>query len=580
MALSPDIRRTPRFVERTPSGEITAEILNTLTERMPPRPGGQLPRHMRAYERAQLENDYRIAHEQLEGVEEMAGVLRKSEKGPPPFSAADIVNELVVHFLSREVRQGNVNPDRSQIICEARALLPQGKAEGRRFAETMIAFRRALQDGTYDLLNDIYDDPEQYCGREGRYRVEHINRERRYGTHHLSDGTILMDMNTRLKGLMKLALSRQAADLIDSTDPDDHDRFAKIFGNVDFIDELEPCDIPLNPARITGNPSLQTAILTELQREENEGLRPKCTEARQLLLVPDAAIPVHLAESETRYAARRGSAPIEGRGRTFEQTATDLSQPGGPLYDYQSATLDPDVLREMGDRLAETFRGQDEFEELHWGRLGPDIRRHGDKSVDVMVVDASRFDEQVLTEVFEPMAALPAPVRTDLIERKNLMRTAIQERNYTGPDPARVARRASRPAEIARLRGEMNTLCQPYQRMDAAEFRTFMHDRIRPHAMQNLADILARYPGIAEYTRLRDEYERVREATYVPYTILERADRGDTLYVNSLRRTVHGRLTRARAVADGGVSYAMARDQLTRNEIVEDAILTRWGFAP
>jgi hypothetical protein len=578
MALSPDFRSSPRHVQRTAAGEITNHILEELIPRRVTRPS------LDPLERRRQTDEAQRAKEQLAAVEGMSCEAKRLERGCG-LEPRDVINDLVVYYIQMAIRQGRLPVNEEEMRCHIRDMLPEGRHEGERFMDTIYTYKQALNAKNYDLVNEIYTDPDQYRGRELTYRFEHLNYTRRE------------EMNDRLRIFLRAELCRHLAE---SLDAGDIERFARLFDGVEFIDKLHPQDIPTDLHDLTNNAVLRARIIQVLEFE-CAGLtfdgqspmrhpvgrpgdpavptllkrRPKVTEAKQLGILTNAdvaqqAVLEELARVEGVYAARRGSEKEGGRSKTFEQTATELSQGSTPLDRYRDAADTVGADEALRSRFRVLFRGQLAIRELHKGIFGPEQRYRGEKTADEMIAEAKTFDKKVVVEIFEPRAAFPPAELPGIDQAKRQLDTARAK-------PA-ATRTPAEAADVMRFERILDLLCQPYQRMGQGIFDAFRRFEIIPLAQENLANVLETFQDLAEYVKLRTDYARVRENTYVTYPILTNDEiMNDPAFRTRIAPIITERLRRASAAGDGGVSRQLQESQLLHYGIVTPAELLAWA---
>jgi|GEM_PF-4401245 len=578
MALSPDFRSSPKYVTRTPAGEITDHILEELIPRRMTRP------RLNPIERKNQQDEAIKAREQYEAVQGMSCEAKRLERGSG-LEPRDVINDLVIYYIQMAIRQGQLPINEEDIRCKIREMLPESRHEGERFMNTIHTYKRALNEGNYALVNEIYMDPDQYQGREVTYRFERLN----YTTRE--------EMNNRLRIFLRAEFCRHLAE---SLDEGDLERFAQLFDGVEFIDKINLPDISLNPNVITNNPGLRARIIKVLEFERggltydgqipmihpvgrpNDPLipthmerRPKVSEAKQLGILSHANSDEQtrlqdLAKVEAVFAARRGSEKEGGRNKTFEQTATELSQANSPLHAYWEAAATSGADEQLRSRFRTFFRGQGAVQELHRGLFGHERQYRGGKTADEMIEEAKKFDEKVVDEIFEPRSAFPTADLRHLDQAKNDL--AIARAKPPG------TRTPADLANISHLEKTLYYLCRPYQRMDQGAFEYFRSHEIKPLAHENLIQAIETFQDLNQYVKLRADYLRKRENTYVTYSILTPDEiMNDPTFRSRIQPIITERLRRADAAGDGGVSRRLEESQLLHNGIVTHGELTAWA---
>lgn len=562
MVLSPDKRMMPRFDETTAPGKITSKILKELS-------------------REEREGIEELALQ--EDVDERNRLLRWHATGRQreharsgEIRSTDIVNELVLHEISKVTRRGiPMTIDEKLIIAyvggskdkngkrvPGTGMIPEGRVEARHFFHTIEEFKNALDAEDYELVNAIFTDPHGYApanrphwdlrnwqGRDWRRLFESYDRTKR------------PEQNERLKTYLKVILERRLADLIDSGAPDDVDRFLHMVDGIDRIDLIEQACLPINPARITGNPDLEARTRDMLADQFNAGRRPKVNEALALGLVHPADIPDDIKRAAAERAAE--SRDPWHPDKTFESQAKELAARGA-YGTYRDIARESTVIVEEGHRLLDI------------------LRTPGSSNRDWMN-QIKRFDMEVLGEVFRPYQALSAADRAALKAAEEAYAKAVKE---------------GKAGEQLKQQGIVDSLFAKHRRFEPAEFTRLVERQVKPILRTNLSLSLGN--GIEDFIALRHEYLRTRtlsaksdkpNAPRVPlvaphaYILLTMGELYDPAFLASeLYPVVRARLTTARAVADGGVTYALERNSLITNNVISDnpvtadAELARIGF--
>ncbi|MBI4599733.1 hypothetical protein HY732_02320 [Candidatus Uhrbacteria bacterium] len=534
MILSPDKLSMPRYTPTTNEGRITGEIFQKLKK------------------------------ENKEALGQLACRLDREKE----VRQTDLINELVIHELQKATLHGrHVNIDEDLIRRAVMSMIPEGKKEGDRFYEVITDFKKALDAGNYELVNQIYEDPDRYGMRRFTNFFESKAAPR---------------YNGRLQNYLKTIIERRIADLLSpdprnpggGPDPADAATFADMFAGISKImHDMTLEQIPIDPVAVTGNAGLQAQINTLLGTQAGSGVRPKVYEALRLNLVAPGSIDPGVDRVARQFAGERGSELMGEQTASFEEQARVLSRPGTRTSGYntlvgQVEAIDPEQSRLL-DLLDDTPQPKIRFPNESRRRFAERQGRY-DRLPD-RLKNIEGFVDAVQKEVFEPFAALTIADRATLSTARAELETAKKNLDK--------ARAAGNGADITRYSADtlrhqhtVDTLFERISRMSVPQFGSFLRIRVRPLLFQQLCHSLLE--GIDSYKTMRAEVLKIRTMPNISY-VYQLVDL-KTLHDSTFRNMYLIPIIRAR-LGRSAVPI-VERQALIDAEVTTDYELGLWGL--
>ncbi len=532
-------------------------------------------------------NEGRITGEIFQSLnkehKEAMGQLAKRLDREKEVRQTDLINELVIHELQKATLHGrHVNIDENLIKKTVLSMIPEGKKEGDRFYEVITDFKKALDDGDYRTINEIYEDPDQYTFRRPGFA----------GIKRLFESKAAPRYNYRLQNYLKTIVERRIADLLgpDPTNPHTGPNPANVTLFVDMFNgiskimhELTLDQIPIAPAAVTGNAGLQAQIHAMLASQVGAGERPKVYEALRLNLVPPGSIDPGVDRVAREFAGRRGSEQMHRQTASAEQQGRVLSQTGTPTGDYHALVGQPEAINPEQQRLLllldDSPKLKQRFPHESDDQLNERMRRY--HRLPARLENIVSFVDAVQKEVFEPFAALTPADRALLATTRESLKTARKNLDN--------ARAAGNTADIARYtarvnvwQGVIDALFDKISRMTHANFELFLKREVRPLLYQYLGNSLLE--GIKYYKTMRDELIKVRQMpnTLYEYQLLDDADLFDLTFRDlNLQPIIRARLSRSAVRAAERLDLiepSSTPPTVSGGSVTTDAELRGWGL--
>lgn len=518
MILSPDKLSMPRYNPTTNEGRITGEIFQILKK------------------------------ENKEALGQLAGRLDREKE----VRQTDLINELVIHELQKATLHGrHVNIDEGLVRRTVMSMIPEGKKEGDRFYEVITDFKKALDNGDFRTVNEIYEDPDQYTFRRPGFA----------GIKHLFESKVAPRYNAQLKNYLTTIVERRIADLLgpDPRHPGGGPSPANVTTFVDMFDGISRImhtmtldQIPIAPAAVTGNVGLQAQIHTRLADQVSSGARPKVYEALRLNLVSPGSINSDVDRVAREFAGRRGSEQMNYQTASAEEQGKVLSQTGTPTGDYHTHTLQPEAITPEQQRLLllldDSPKHKERFpreSEDQWRERMRQYHRLPDRLKNIEnVVDA------IQKEVFEPFAALTTADRATLTVSETALSVAQKgldrARAIVPPTPASTADITRHSADIRRNQLLIDSVFASVSRMTRANFERFLKNDVKPILYQYLCNSLLE--GTQYYKTMRDELIKMRTMPHSSYAykLLSMSDILDPTFRDvNLAPIIRARLSRS-----------------------------------
>ncbi len=490
----------------------------------------------------------------------------------------DLINELVIHELQKATLHGrHVNIDENLVRRAVMSMIPEGKKEGDRFYEVITDFKKALDAGNYDLVNQIYEDPDRY----GMRRFTN-----------LFESKVAPRYNFQLKNYLTTIIERRIADLLgpDPRSPGGGPNPANVTTFVDMFDGISRImhtmtldQIPIVPASVTGNVALQAQIHARLAAQAGAGVRPKVYEALRLNLVSPGSIDPGVDRVARQFAGERGSEQMNQQTASAEEQGKVLSQTGTPMGDYNTLTLQTEAITpeqqrlllllddSPKDKLRFPHESQDQWQERmrNYHRL-PDRLKNIENLVDA-----------VQKEVFEPFAALTPADRAAMSTAETALAAARKnlEKARASGNPADIARYS---ADVRRQQALIDSIFASISRMTQANFERFLRNDIKPILYRYLCNSLLE--GIEFYKTMRDEVVKMRTMPHCSYAykLLSISDIMDPTFRNvNLIPIIRARLSRSAVPAQERqalIEPVATSPTAPLESVTTDAELLRWGL--